>query len=150
MFCAMRSCITRTGHSKEHLMTEYPPLLQFFLSRLLFGQHACTKSYVRNREIDKTTNAACQFHVQNTRSNRQVQYQANKRKFEQKVQTPISIGLPLAIHSRVRNKYLVNNLSELYIGCDYQKILDIEKCLEQVSLSTRTQLMDFVFREERC
>ena len=41
------------------------------------------------------------------------------------------MGLPLAIHSRVRNRYLVNNLPELYIGCDSQMILDFEKRLEQ-------------------
>jgi len=31
----------------------------------------------------------------------------------------------------VRNKYFVNNLYQLYIACDYQKILDPEKRLEQ-------------------
>lgn len=110
---------------------EHPPLLQYFLCRILFGKHASTKSQMRNQEIDKTTNVACQFLIQNTKRNRQVCYQAKKIKFEQTVQTPLSIGLPLAIHSRVRNKSLVNNLSELYIGCHYQKILDFEKRLEQ-------------------
>ena len=34
------------------------------------------------------------------------------------------VGLHLAIHSRVRDKNLVNTLSEVYIGSDYRRILD--------------------------
>ena len=110
---------------------ENPPLLQFFVSRLLFGRHVLKMSKMRNQEADKTTNIACQFLVQNTRSDRQVKYQAKTSKFEQTVQTPLSTGLPLAIYSRVRDKNLISNLSDVYIGCDYQKILDLEKRLEQ-------------------
>ena len=110
---------------------ENPLLLQFFVSRLLFGQHVLKMSKMRNQEVDKTTNVACQLLVQNTRSDRQVKYQAKTSKFERRVQAPLSIGLPLAIHSRVSDKNLNCNLSDVYIGCDYQKILDLEKRLEQ-------------------
>ena len=51
---------------------EYPPFLQFLLRRILFGQHASTKSQARNQEMDKTTNVACQFLIQNTKSDRHV------------------------------------------------------------------------------
>ena len=51
---------------------ENPPLLQFFVSRLLFGQHVLKMLKMHNQEVDKTTNVACQLLVQNTRSDRQV------------------------------------------------------------------------------
>jgi len=47
---------------------ENPPLLQFFLTHLLFGRHVHKVSGMRNDEIDKTVHAACQFLTQNTRS----------------------------------------------------------------------------------
>ena len=66
------------------------------------------------------------------RTDRQVIHQPKKNDdFQQTVQTPLSLGLPLTIHSRVRDKNLVNNLSQVYIGSDYQKILDLEKRVEQ-------------------
>ena len=59
------------------------------------------------------------------------------------------VGLPLAIHSRVRDKNLVNNLSEVYIGSDYRRILDLEKRVEQAFLQRKKEtggfcLPDFV------
>ena len=59
------------------------------------------------------------------------------------------VGLPLAIHSRVRDNNLVNNLSEVYIGSDYRRILDLEKRIEQAFLQRKKEtggfcLPDFV------
>ena len=109
-----------------------PPPLQFFLSRLLFGHHINQVAGMRNEEIDKTVDVACQLLVQNTRSDRQVKHQPKKNyKFRHTILTPLSIGLPLAIHSRVRDKTLVDNLSDVYIGSEYKKILDLEKRVEQ-------------------
>ena len=38
------------------------------------------------------------------------------------------------MHSRVRDRNLVNNLSDVYIGRDDRKIVDIEKHIEQAVL----------------
>ena len=54
--------------------------------------------------------------------------------FQHTVQTPLSIVLSLAIHSKVRDKNLVNNLSEAYIGSDYRRIIDLEHSIEQAVL----------------
>ena len=106
--------------------------IQFFVSNLLFGQHILKVSGRRNDEVDKTVDVTCQFLIQNLRTDRQVKHQPKQNDgFQQTVQTPLSLGLPLTIHSRVRDKNLVNNLSQVYIGSDYQKILDLEKRLEQ-------------------
>ena len=87
-----------------------------------------TISGMRNEELVKTVDVACQFLVQNTRRDRQVNHQPEKNdQFQHTVQTPLSIGLPLAIHSRVRDKNLVNNLSEVYIGSDYSSA-DLGDC----------------------
>jgi len=51
--------------------------------------------------------------------------------FRQTVQTPLLIGLLLTIHSTVLDKNLVNSLSQVYIGSDYQRILDLEKRVKQ-------------------
>ena len=75
-------------------------LLQSFLSKLLFGSHVCKVSQTRDVEVDRTVDVACPFLVHNTRTDRQVKHQPKSDKtFRQNVQTPMSIGLPLAIHS---------------------------------------------------
>jgi len=40
---------------------ENPPLLQFFLTHLLFGPHVLKVSGMRNDEVDKSVDVACQF-----------------------------------------------------------------------------------------
>lgn len=47
---------------------ENPSKLQFFLSLLLFGSHNVKVSGVRDEEVDKTVDVACQFLVQITMS----------------------------------------------------------------------------------
>lgn len=119
---------------------EYPPLLQFFMSHLLFGSHVVKVSGIRDEEKDKTVDVSCQFIVQNTRTDRQVKHQPKKDSaFRQTVQTPLSIGLPLTVHSRVRDKNLIENLSALYIGSDYLHIIDLEKRVEQSVLQRMKQ-----------
>ena len=90
---------------------------------------------MRNEELVKTDDVACQFIVQNTRSDRQVNHQPKKNDlFQHTVQTPLSIGLPLAVHSRVRDKNLVNILLKVYIGSHYRRIFDLENRVEQAVL----------------
>lgn len=131
-----------------------PSLLQFFLSHLLFGSHVSKVSGVREEEVDKTVDVACQFLVQNTRTDRQVKHEPKTDKtFRETVQTPLSIGLPLAIHSRVRDKNLVQTLSDVYIGSDYKKILELEKNVDQCVLQRMKNaggfcLPDFIKKNE--
>ena len=105
---------------------------------------------MRNEELVKTVGVACQFLVQNTRSDRQVNHQPKKNDlFQHTVQCPSQLACPFTIHSRVRDKNLVNNLSEVYTGSDYRRILDHEKCVEQAVLQRMKEtggfcLPDFV------
>ena len=51
--------------------------------------------------------------------------------FKSFVQTPLSIGLPLAIHSKIHERNLVRNLSDICIGGEYHKILNLENHVKQ-------------------
>ena len=109
-------------------------------------------SEMRNEEVDKIVDVSCQFLIQNSCTDRQVKHKPKKDDvFLQTLQTPLSVGLPLAVHSRVRDRNLVNNLSDVYIGSDYRKIVDIEKRVEQAVLHRMAEtggycLPDFVKR----
>lgn len=113
-------------------------MVQFFLSHLLFGSHVSKVSGVREEEVDKIVGVACQFLVQNTRTDRQVKHEPKTNKtLRETVQTPLSTTVqttPLAIHSRVRDKNLVQSLSDVYIGFHYKKILELEKNVDQCVL----------------
>jgi len=128
---------------------ENPPLLQVFLTPLLFGRHVLQASGMRNAEVDRAVGVGCKFLIPNARSDRQVKHQSKwDDGFQQTVQTPLSIGLQLAVHSRVRDKNL-NNLAEVYIGCRYQKIIHIQKfsqqgVLERMKETCGVCLPDFV------
>ena len=75
------------------------------------------------------------FLVHNTRSDRQVNHLRKKKCSVSAYCPDAPLNRPaLAIHSRVRDKNLVNNLSEVSIGSDYRRILDLEKRVEQAVL----------------
>ena len=131
-----------------------PPLLKFFLSNLLFDRHGSKIAGKQDEEVDKIVEVACQFLIQNTRNDRQVKGQAKQtdNSLYQTVQTPLSIGLPLAIHTRVCDRGLIQNLSDAYIGSDYQRIIDLKKRIEQSVLHHMKDsggfcLPDFVIKD---
>ena len=126
-------CSNRSGPSLEALkIFRTITLLQFFLTHVLFGSCALDVSEMRDKEVNKMVDVACQLVVQNTRTDRQVKHQPKANEgLKQTVKTPLSVGLPLAIHSRVRDKNLVSTLSDVYIRIDYKLVLDIEKRVEQ-------------------
>ena len=90
---------------------ENPPLLQFFLTHLLFGCHVHKVSGMRNDDVDKTVDAACQSLTQNTRSDRQVKHQSKMNEaFHQTVQTPITVGI-------ISSECVLNREEQLFITC---------------------------------
>ena len=50
--------------------------------------------------------------------------------FVQRAETPVYIGLPLTLHKTVRDKGLVNLLSNLYLGSSYSNVLNLHKRVE--------------------
>ena len=97
---------------------------------------------MRDKEVNKVVDVVCQFVVQNTRTDRQVKHQPKaKEGFKQAMKTPLSVGLPLAIHSRVRNKNLVNTLSDVTTSSS----LTSKSASSGVFFSVSLKREDFVF-----
>ena len=79
---------------------------------------------------------AIQILMQNVRTDRQTKYSSKTDAgFVQKSQTPLSLGLPLTIHNRIRDKSLVSLLSDMHIGSSYKTIMDIEKQVETATVN---------------
>jgi len=73
---------------------ENPPLLHFLLEQILFGAHS---KHVTGRRMDdcyKTVDVLSQVILQ----------PMTDTGFQQRAETPVSISLPLSLHSRVRDK----------------------------------------------
>ena len=110
----------------------YPPIMHFFLNNLLFGSHELKVVGKRNDEVIKTVEMVSQVLIKSMRSSKQMKWKPQKdTTFKDVIQTPLSIGLPLSIHSKVHEKELVQNLAKTYIGSDYRKIINLEKRVEQ-------------------
>lgn len=110
---------------------ETPPMMFMFLSQLLFGKHESDIAQPRRAHVQKIIDTAGQVLLHNTMSDRQVKHTPKKDAgFVHETQTPLSIGLPLTIHQKARDKVLVNLLSDVYLGSGYKTILNIEKRVE--------------------
>ena len=130
-----------TGNFEDY---KIPNLLTFFISQLLLGRQSLKLSpdHKRNSVPDNSINVACQYLIQNTKTNRQVKYTPKRElKYRQTVQTHLSIGLPSSLHARVRDKVLLQNISLLYIG-NYHNIINLEKTYR----TRRTQKNEVIWR----
>ena len=76
-----------------------------------------------------------QIVMQNMRTDRQVKYDPKTiSHFQQNIETPLSVGVPLMLHSRVRETRLISNLSNIYIGNIYYKVMNRESRIHQAVL----------------
>lgn len=113
-----------------------PVLTEFFITQILFGPHSRSVTGKRNLDVQNTVDIVCQVLVQNVKSDKQIRYQPKSDVgFVQYVETPLSLGLPLNIHQRVRDKKLVNFVSDLYLGTAYPGLLNFEKRIESAVVS---------------
>ena len=116
-----------------------PPLTQLFLTHLWYGPYTENVGGKRNAEVKKCVEVGCQFIVQNTHTDKQVKH---KPKFDtafiHRVETPLSVGLPLTIHQRIRDKNLVRVLSSVYLGTRYEHVLNITKRIEHAVVHRMT------------
>ena len=127
-----------------------PPIIDFFLQQLLFGAHTLDVNGKRVIQVQQTVDMAIQILMQNVRTDRQMKYSSKTDAgFVQKSQTSLSIGLPLTIHNRFRDKSLVSLLSDMHIGSLNKTIMDIEKRVEtaivhEMSVTGSYCLPDFI------
>ena len=69
--------------------------------------------------------------VQNSHTDRQVKHNPKvDTGFIRRVETPLSVGLPLTIHQQVRDKNRLRVLSIVYLGTRYENVLNITKRIE--------------------
>ena len=110
-----------------------PPVFEYVVKQAMFNGRFEQLSDERKAEGQKSIDVVCQVFVQNVKSDRQVRFEG-KGTFNQTVETPLSVGIPLCVHSRSRDFSLVKNLSDVYIGEDYRKLIDLEKRIEYAVL----------------
>lgn len=85
----------------------------------------------RDSEVRNTTSVVSQVLAQNVKSDKQVGYTPKTDvSFRSHRQTPLSVGLALTIHNKLRSKVLVNCLSELNLGTNYDGVINLEKRIE--------------------
>ena len=96
-----------------------------------FGSHNSNDG--RTKQIESIIEVTTEVVSQNMKSNRQTQYhQQNPESFlYNKIETPLNIGLGLYMYHVSRRKKLVNFLSDLNLGANYQKVIDIKKDIVQ-------------------
>lgn len=108
-----------------------PPLTELFLTQLWYGSHTESAIGKRDIEVSKCVEVGCQFLVQNSHTDRQVRHKPKRdTAFLRRVETPLSVALPLTLHQRVRDKTLVSVLSSVYLGTGYENVLNITKRIE--------------------
>ena len=95
----------------------------------MLGLNHVRVSYKRKDDAQASVIVVCQSVCRNSKTDRQVNLKSQSV-FKQTVQTPVSIGAPMCVHTRFRDYHLVHNLSEKYIGVEYKKHLDLVKRVE--------------------
>jgi len=120
-----------TWHFAGSMSYENPPMVAFFLKQLLFGTNSKMVCEKRDDAVNKTISIVSQILVQNVRTNRQVKHKPKSDVgFVTNIHTPLSVGLALCVHNKVRSKELVNHLSDLHIGTSYKGLIELEKRVE--------------------
>ena len=133
---------------------ENPPVLEYVIKQIMLGPNYIKLDKQRKADAQKSVDIVCQVICQNSKSDRQVNYKT-QAVFKQKVQTPLSVGAPMCVHARFRDYHLVNNLSDLYIGNDYRKLMDLEKriqyaVIDRVNKTGHLCIPDFARKGVHC
>ena len=105
----------------------------------------------QEEEMKNVVKLLCQQVIQNTYTERQVTYQPAPTplspvdqdtdvielkaeeacELRQRVQTPVSTGLSLMAYSNYRSRKLIDMLSSLHMCDSYNKVIELEKRIEQ-------------------
>lgn len=111
---------------------KHAPLPIYFLTMLCYGDTNLEFNLKRNEDAEKNIQTIYQLIAQSIRTKRQVKYKPKKKEFfRNMVQTPLMVGVTLVLHSELRSHNVAQNISQIYIGGDYQMILNLEKRIEQ-------------------
>ena len=99
-----------------------------FLRWQIIGTKDKNISRKRDESSKKSVNIVAQQITHSFKTDRQTSYTpTSDTGYRNNHETPLSIGLPLTIHKKTRSKELLNVVSHLQIGENYEKIINIEK-----------------------
>ena len=103
-----------------------PPLLWSILKWVLIGLRTEIQNSNRREKLDVLVGKVTQLVSQNVKTNRQVNYDQQVKSYN-KIETPLSIGTSLFLYHNIRSKKLVDFISNLNIGVNYDKVTSIKK-----------------------
>ena len=95
------------------------------LKWVLIGTLTEIQNSARREKSDILVGKVVQLVSQNVKTNRQVNYDQDKS--YNKTETPLSIGTSLFLYHNTRSKKLVDFISDLNIGVNYDKGISIKK-----------------------
>ena len=95
------------------------------LKWVLIGPLTEIQNSARREKLDILVGKVVQLVSQNVKTNRQVNYDQDKS--YNKTETPLSIGTSLFLYHNTRSKKLVDFISDLNIGVNYDKVISIKK-----------------------
>ena len=111
------------GEIKDYTV---PPLLWSFLKWVLIGPLTEIQNSGRREKLDVLVGKVTQLVYQYVKTNRQVNYDQQDKNYN-KIETPLSIGTSLFLYRNTRSKKLVDFISDLNIGVNYDKVISIKK-----------------------
>ena len=113
-------------------------LLSTFLKWVLLGPR--TENEDENNRSNTLSNlikTTSLFVSQNMKTTKQVNYVGTTGITYSKIETPLNVGIGLYLYHLTRSKKLINFLSDLNIGINYTKVVNIKKDIVQTVLSRK-------------
>eukprot|EP00794_Sanderia_malayensis_P013483 gene13483-14880_t len=100
----------------------------YMFCRWVVSGHERTLSEKRTHLVDRSACIVAQHLMSAFKTDRQIGYQTKDEGsgFKTHRETPLSVALPLAVHSITRSKRLVNLLEDLSLGRSYKEIIKME------------------------
>ena len=105
-----------------------PQKLTSFIKWLLVGDRSDGVAGKRENTVKTSVDVVCQLILNSFKSNRQMAYKpaSDQVSFRRTVETPLSVGLSLAIHKQTRSKRLVELASHLGLSLPYSDTIKNE------------------------
>ena len=108
---------------------------------VILGPYTESNDSQRSGDVKNLLNSTTQYVSQNIKTTRQRKYHIEKGggSLYSKIETPLNVGLGLYFYHVTRSKKLINFLSDLNIGINYQRATSIKKGIAQAVLAKRAQ-----------
>ena len=82
----------------------------------------------RQKNMEYLVGKVTQLVAQNVKTDRQINYKQKNRRYN-KIETALSIAINIFIYHNTRSKKLINFISDLNTGLNYEKVISIKKAM---------------------